>query len=406
MIDRMNDGKKKGAFFTRRRAAVMVAVTALLAVGGVGLGYVYSRWDMLGFPAAIAAVANERGAPSRITDAASLSGAVRFARDGGRLLLEPGRYDIVTIKGKKFGKPLVVASRDPQRPAVLTGLRMSNSSGIILEDLEFNAPAEQGMFPFTIQSSSNITLRRIDVHGSLDGNPGNDVSPIMIRGSRNITVSDSDFHEVFHGISFLGGDGLTFSGNAFQLIRTDGIRGGGASNLVIRGNVFTNFRPKPKDHPDGIQLWTTNTKAAARNILIEANLVMRGAGAAAQGVFIRDTFNQFPFENLVVRNNAVLGAMYNGLGAGGVTGGAFENNVVIGFPGQKSWIRIGIANDVRLTGNRATAYVLSPSAHLQQSNNRTVAMARDNGAAALRDWLGRGDNARLLARPLKATGLK
>src|SRR3546814_6684622 len=66
------------------------------------------------------------------------------------------------------------------------------------------------------------------------------------------------------------------SGNSFHTMRSDGVRGGGTNDVVISNNYFTDFHPVGADHPDAIQLWTTNTTESARNISITGNVFERG----------------------------------------------------------------------------------------------------------------------------------
>lgn len=352
------------------------------------------------------ALANATAPQARISDTANLTKALSRARDGDVILLEPGRYTPLNIQNLKFSKTVTLASRDPSRPAVLTGIKLRNVRNLVIKQMEFDVVPAYGMFSYTIFDSENVQLQQLNVHGTLNNDPSDDKSPIMIRGSRDISVVDSDFRELFHGISFLDSSHLHFSGNSFRFLRTDGIRGGGSSHIIIRGNVFTDFQPRPKDHPDGIQLWTTNTKAAARNVLIEQNVIARGKGAAIQGIFIRDTHNQFPFEELTIRNNLVLGGMFNGIAIGGSKDAVVENNVVAAFPDQKSWIRVGIAHDMLLSGNRATAYIFSPSARVQQKSNKKIAPVRDGGSSVLSRWMAEGENRMVTSRPLDAAGIR
>src|SRR3546814_8411255 len=78
------------------------------------------------------------------------------------------------------------------------------------------------------------------------------------------------------------------SGNSFHTMRSDGVRGGGTNDVVISNNYFTDFHPVGADHPDAIQLWTTNTTESARNISITGNVFERGDGDIIQGIFLRD----------------------------------------------------------------------------------------------------------------------
>src|SRR3546814_7169738 len=75
------------------------------------------------------------------------------------------------------------------------------------------------------------------------------------------------------------------SGNSFHTMRSDGVRGGGTNDVVISNNYFTDFHPVGADHPDAIQLWTTNTTESARNISITGNVFERGDGDIIQGIF-------------------------------------------------------------------------------------------------------------------------
>ena len=110
----------------------------------------------------------------------------------------------------------------------------------------------------------------------------------MIRDSSDITVTNSEFTHARYAVSMLDNSGVTISGNYFHDLRTDGVRGGGNSNVVISDNFFTNFRPAEGDHADAIQFWTTNTTTSAENIRITGNVIVRGEGGATQGIFMRD----------------------------------------------------------------------------------------------------------------------
>src|SRR3546814_18636009 len=103
------------------------------------------------------------------------------------------------------------------------------------------------------------------------------------------------------------------SGNSFHTMRSDGVRGGGTNDVVISNNYFTDFHPVGADHPDAIQLWTTNTTESARNISITGNVFERGDGDIIQGIFLRDqSGGKLPYQDVTISDNIVLGGMYNG----------------------------------------------------------------------------------------------
>ncbi|MFM9827791.1 MAG: right-handed parallel beta-helix repeat-containing protein, partial [Sphingomonas sp.] len=238
-----------------------------------------------------------------------------------------------------------------------------------------------------ITGSKNIVLDQLDVHGTPGLGSTTGQSPLLIRNSENVSVTNSEFHDVWHGVSVLDNEGLVITGNYFHDIRTDGIRGGGNSDLVISNNVFTNFTPAEGDHPDAIQLWTSNTTEAASNILITGNIVVRGAGAAIQGIFIRDEVGTLPYKDVNITNNIVIGGLYNGISIGGVDGGVIANNLVLGQPGQASWIRASADTNLSIHDNIATGYNFDDPNGARLSVNRETLSVEDGGASAVQTFL-------------------
>lgn len=328
-----------------------------------------------------------------VSTTAGLLAAVAKAKPGDSIALAPGNYSGVLLRNISFAdKPVVLKSVDPSRPAILKDLALINVSGLTLSGLELYAGPSSGMFGFKVQQSRRITLDRLVVHAdrSVDGKG---ISPLMIRLSENVTVQDSEFHHVWHGVTMLDCRAVEIRGNRFHDLRTDAIRGGGVSDLLVEDNVMTDFFPEEKDHPDAIQLWSTNQTAAARNIVIRGNQVIRGKGKPAQGVFIRDTFDKLPFENVEISNNIIVGGLFNGIAIRGVKGAVIRGNQVIGFPDQKSWIRVDNGTQVFMQENSAQQYVLQNSS-VRQKDNRTSAPARDGGLQAVNLWRGKATQLR------------
>jgi len=145
---------------------------------------------------------------------------------------------------------------------------------------------------------------------------------------------------------------------------------------VITNNVFTDFYPintgGAGDHPDAIQLWSTNQDEPGRNITIADNLVYRGNGSPIQGVFIRDTFDNLPFEDVNVSGNVILGGLYNGVSVDGVIGGEVSNNLVIGFPDQRSFLRVIMEEDFAVDNNFATSYAFATRDSAYLENNPLI----------------------------------
>lgn len=322
-----------------------------------------------------------------VKDSVGLLAAVKSAKDGDVILLNSGYYKSVNFTGIQINGNVTIKSLDPNNQAALLDLTVKGSSGLTFEDLRFTPLSADRLYTFNVANSSNIHFDGIEVTGP-EGAAGYKASPFMIRGSDNVTVTNSEFHHLWHGISMLDSSNVSITANYFHDIRTDGVRGGGVSNLVVSGNYMTDFFPASGDHPDGIQLWTTNTTASAHDIVISDNIITRGAGAPVQGIFLRDQVGTLPYQNLAITGNLVLGGLYNGIAAGHVDNATISGNTVIALAGQKSWIGVSGATNSVVSNNVATTYNLSSSnVDLETSNNSTVAIPTDSGSAVTNTWL-------------------
>lgn len=309
-----------------------------------------------------------------VNSTAALVSALSKAKSGDVVKVASGTYSNIVVRDLKIAGNVTITSADANKPAVFTDLLVQNSSGLTFQSLEFAAGAGK-VSPFQVRTSSNILLDKLNVHGTLNGDVNDDGSPLMIRLSNNVTVSNSEFQQAEHALSFLDNDGLKIVNNNFHDLRVDGVRGGGTSNLVISNNYFTNFYPKmgtkevAGDHPDAIQLWTTNTTASATNITITDNLIVRGEGLAVQGIFFRDQVGDLPFKNVTVSGNTVIGGISNGIGLNGIDGLVATNNEVVAIDGQVSNIMMRNTSNATLAGNQASSYMFDNTANITRSDN-------------------------------------
>lgn len=320
-----------------------------------------------------------------VASTAALIQALKTAHSGDVIQLQPGEYSAVTLKGLKL-TDVTIQSSDPSRPAVLTDLMVRDSSGLNFRNLEFAVDPNKPLYSFQVYGSSHVTFEGLNVHGTLDGNPVGDKDGLMIRNSTDVSVTKSEFHELHNGINFLDSSKVVIEGNKFHDIQTDGIRGGGTSEMKVLNNSFTDFFPAAGDHPDAIQFWTTNTTVAAHDILISGNVVTRGSGEAIQGIFLRDQVGTLPYKNVEISNNVVIGGMYNGIDVQGGTNLKITDNLVAGLPDQKSWIRVDDASGVLLQGNSSTAYIFNRVSDIANIENKTIPVPTDGGSALLSQW--------------------
>ena len=334
------------------------------------------------------------GAPGQSITVSSLSqltSAVDRAGPAKVITVAPGNYDTLQIRGLNFSRPVIIRSADDERPAIFKGFSIRDSSNITLQNLAIRPPAsgnDLNRYGAIVMKSDGIVIDGLSFVGP--GNTRNSVyaSAIMLRLSRDVTLIRSYFANFRHGVEMLDLTGSRIALNEFERLQTDAIRGGGVSDTRIENNVMTNFSPAENDHPDGIQLWSTNQKEPGRNIVIAENLVARGQGAPTQGIFIRDTHRQLPFEEIEVSRNLILGGLYNGIAVDGAHIVIVRENIVMGRSDQKSWIRLQRIRNARSIENIAQQFLsLDNKMEPLQAGNSEVAALDRGQAHVISSWV-------------------
>lgn len=315
----------------------------------------------------------------------ALLAALKTAKEGDVIKLAPGTYDHLVIRSSDFPN-VTITSADPNNRAVFSDLMIKYASGLNFNGIDMVASASSPNNVFQVFGSKNISFDHISVSGPDNLGSGNEKSAFMIRSSSDVTVSNSEFHHLWHGINMLDNNGVTIVGNNFHDIRTDGVRGGGNSDLIISSNIFTDFRPNAADHPDAIQLWSTNAVDPGRNITIADNLIVRGDGSPVQGIFIRDTFGQMPFENVTITGNLVMGGLYQGIALKGVDGAAVKGNQVVAYDDQLSWILADSATNLNLADNISSKFLIN-GVSLAPGGNKLAPPTSVDEVSALLPWL-------------------
>jgi hypothetical protein len=378
--------------FVLAGAALLSGLAAFAAVRHFGQGW--AERISTGLDIGDVAVAREITGPSgkglyRVSSGSTvqLIAAASAARAGDVINLAPGTYSGAVLRDLQPNGRVTITSADLANPAVLIDLTVSGSRNLAFSNLVMNAQDGGPRDDFKVIDSSSISFDRVEFKGP-PVRPDLVEGGLMIRDSRDISVTNSEFHDLFNGASMLANSGITISNNTFHDLRTDGIRGGSNSNVVIADNLFADIYSAPGDHPDAIQFWTTNTTASAENITITGNVFVRGKGRIAQGIFFRDEVGNLPYKKVKIDGNLIIGAMYNGIAAYGGLSGSITNNAVVGladFP--KSWIKVTLPGGVVIEGNVATLYVVGTDDKTIPAANRQTLPAVDGGAKVLSDWL-------------------
>jgi len=298
----------------------------------------------------------------------------------------PGVYSGVNFRNVNLSG-VTITSSDPANAATITSFNVRDSSGLTFTNINFTAQSRDETQTMFVYGSKDIHFDHVVVSA-----PGGNVAetlaqPFTIRSSTNISVTNSEFHDLWSAIGLGTVTNLTIAGNYFHDIRMDGVRGGGLSNVNIVGNYFTDFYPGSGDHADAIQIWTTNMTEVAHDIVVADNAFVRGDGGKVQGIFIRDTYDTLPFEAVTITGNLILGGNANGIALDGAKGGIISGNTVVGLDGDKSWIRTVNVQDVAVQGNFATYYMTAEALRGVLDGNDLVATPTDGGASIVNQWM-------------------
>jgi Ca2+-binding RTX toxin-like protein len=323
-----------------------------------------------------------------------LINALKTAAPGDVIQLAAGSYGGVKLSNLSFSTPVTITSQSASSPAVLKDLDVDNIDGLNFSNLEFATGVGNALiFQFKVQNSSDIHFDRLDVHGALDGDHTNDFAGLNIKGSSNVSVQNSEFHDLGIAIGNATSDHVSISDNYFHDIRIDGIQNTGSNYVLIDGNYFTDFRRLAADHSDAIQFWTAGRTQSVHDLTITNNLIYQGQGGVAQGIFMQDEVGTLPFQNVTISGNAVLGGNWNGITVSHATNVTADSNVTVAISGlgNSPWLRFTNVDGVTATNNDVWQLQLSSSlgdTNFVQSGNSAVPVATDGGSAALMDWLG------------------
>ncbi|PZQ63828.1 MAG: hypothetical protein DI570_07710 [Phenylobacterium zucineum] len=330
-----------------------------------------------------------------VASTAELVAGLKVAKGGETFLLAPGTYSGIDFKiAPRFENPVTITSADPINQAIVTDFRMRNAEGFNFTQLEFatiiqpDRVANDGSYwAYNFRDCANMTFDRITVHGSLDGNASNDVSGITLSGSKNVTITNSEFQQLERAVAFGGGTNIKLIGNNLHDLRTDGFNFVQVQQVEIRGNIFRDFDPAQGDHPDAIQFWTSRSNAPSTDILIAGNIILKGDGDHTQGIFLRDQIGTLPYERVTITDNLLIGTGYNGIRIQGAKDITITNNNLVTFDGGlKTFMLVQGAEGVNASGNSAAYVAFEQSSNVTQTDNQSAGPVKDEGEAAIRQW--------------------
>ena len=268
------------------------------------------------FALALVLAVPARAADLSAADALTFAAALTRAGPGDRILVAPGAYGDAVIGPRRGQGALTIAAANPADPPVFRSIFIREADGLTLENLRVAfgvSPAPQSERAVEIRQSSRIRLRGLAISSAANADAADDATGLIIRDSRDVMVEASSFTDVFRGAVLYDSAGVAIRASRFARLGSDGVAGRGAQGLVIENNTFTDFTPADpvRWHPDAVQLWSRGAERANECIVIRGNDISRGAGAPAQGVFLKTP--EIRSRDILIEGNRIEQAMGQGV---------------------------------------------------------------------------------------------
>ena len=232
-----------------------------------------------------------------------------------------GQIDLNGVKNVEFSH-LEVNSAELAKAEFEGDLNVMDCEGIVFDEM-------------TLTSDGSL------FYSSSDGDYVNGGRGVLIRGSEDITLTNSTLSGHYKGVIMLQSKDVTLEGNEFAGIQGDGIVISEMKGALIKNNYLHDFAftPNNVNHCDFIQM---HAGAAAtigtENVTITGNVMDTGNNSSVQGIWMTSrkyeaTGNESDlFKNITVTENLIYTASANGIGLDTVDGGLIANNTLLYNP--------------------------------------------------------------------------
>lgn len=345
---------------------------------------------VLGFMISLVVLSNAAAAGTqRITSPEALAQALPRAKAGSVLVLDPGQYGVLSLRGLSTKGQVTLRSAKPSAPARFSGMMLRDVQGLTIENVVFDYDFQSGdvlsQRPFQVLKSARITIS----NSVFDGDLARGLTPIdngfptafglVVRGSKQITLTGNEIHNFYRGAVISQTSDVVVKGNDLHTLRMDGFNFAEVTGVRIEQNYIHDFARnlKSKDHSDMIQFWTASTNAPSRDIVIRHNVLNSGNGWYTQSIFMRnekvDTGQagaDMFYRNIVIEQNVIINAHAHGITVGETRGLKVRNNSVLRNPrseGKKKSIslwspRIAVAASARdvVIESNVTSSIIGP----------------------------------------------
>lgn len=310
-----------------------------------------------------------------VASAQEFQRAIAAAKPGQAIVLAAGNYPKLAIRNIRPADTIIIRSKDPNRPAQVSGIDISESQNVWIQQLAVTPTAGVGTARdsalITVRNSKGIGIVANRVFGWPDGNYAADPDGVHFDGVDNVTLARNEMHDLGRGVVFATVRDGRMTDNTLYNLRSDGADFAGVQRIEIDGNLFTSFHPIEPDHPDFIQFWTREAKIRdTHTVSIHHNVMLHGAGTgeSPQAIFIGNENPGWVYRDFRIENNIIYNGVPHGISLYDVVGARVANNTIVMVPGSDPRMR----PKINLTGSRDVDVVANVVPQIGQERSQSV----------------------------------
>ncbi len=302
-----------------------------------------------------------------VSNMTEFNAALAAATGGERIELAPGHYGSVTLNGQRFDTEVTLASADPESPATFETLRIRNSAGLRLEEIDV-VPQTVRAAPWDplvwLEISERVTLADMEVAGKIpDATDGAAPTAVGVTASFNdpvigygyglgmriidnseLVLDGVEVSGLSTGIVISKTDDVRVSNAHIHNMRSDGIQIGNSADVVIEDSLFHSFRsftapsnPAMFDHADMVQVFAATAPGAVDGLTMRGNVFLQGEGGPAHvllaGLMLHHPAGTTaPLDDVVIHDNIISHTHVHGFSVFDVRGAEIFNNTIMPAP--------------------------------------------------------------------------
>ncbi|MCB6179840.1 right-handed parallel beta-helix repeat-containing protein [Rhodobacter sp. Har01] len=272
-------------------------------------------------------------------DAQALGSALSEASAGDVILLAPGDYGAVELRGQRFDPPITIRSARPGG-AVFDSLSVSGSDGLRFVAIHVSHPGNGAARSrvVEIEDSNRIEIVEAEVNGRVDdvfdGHFG-----IYIQGGEGLRLVGIRVHDVKHGIAVFGARDVTVAENRMEDIGEDSFKFAGVDGVLVENNTGPErMFPAEGAHEDFMQF----QGGPSRRVTIRGNVFLPQNSPYAQGIFVAGDGGH---ADILIEENIIATAMLRGISVNEGSRITIRRNTVVGLPSKRGTIAGVVAPD-------------------------------------------------------------